>query len=240
MDGQTLLVILAIAAFCFFMIKRGFDSVMKDDQAERQLVSRYGLREYYKAGGQILGFNFEEQRIVLGSLVSVAVYNFSQISSVEVIENEVAITSTNRGSQILGTVVGGLALGPAGSVIGGLSGSKLSRTRLRDVALKVFVDDPANPAFRISFFHTENSKGVDPDEASARDGRAKADRFHAHLLNAMRQTQAQKQVSAITSDSSVSELRMLWEMKQAGALTDDEFAQQKARLLGAGVEGSSA
>lgn len=49
----------------------------------------------------------------------------------EVIENEGAITSTNRRTQILGTVVGGLALGWAGRVIGRLSGSRQSRTRLR-------------------------------------------------------------------------------------------------------------
>jgi hypothetical protein len=32
-----------------------------------------------------------------------------------------------------------------------------------------------------------------------------------------------------------SELQKLWELKEAGALTDDEFAQQEALLLGSGT-----
>ena len=80
MDGQTILVVLAIAAFCFFMIKRGFDSVMKEDSAERRLVSQYRLREYCTAGGQILGLNFDEQRVVLGGLES-AVPPASQVDA---------------------------------------------------------------------------------------------------------------------------------------------------------------
>ena len=66
--------------------------------------------------------------------------------------------------------------------------------------------------------------------ASRHARREKADRFHAHVLNAMRQ--AKKQASSGPPTSSASELRTLWEMKQAGALTEEEFVQQKSHLLG--------
>jgi len=145
------------------------------------------------------------------------------------VERPLTVTSTNRGSQLLGSAVGGL-LGPLGAVVGGLSGSSRSRGRLRRLTLKIFVDDYAKPVHAISFFRDGSSKGTDPDEPRVRDAREKADRFHAHVLNAMRQ--AKKQASSGPPTSSASELRTLWEMKQAGALTEEEFVQQKSHLLG--------
>jgi len=62
--------------------------------------------------------------------------------------------------------------------------------------------------------------------------------MHAQLLNAMRRAeQKSAQYShqpVVPQANHVDALGKLWEMKQAGALTDAEFAAQKSILLGGG------
>jgi len=58
------------------------------------------------------------------------------------------------------------------------------------------------------------------------------DRFHAHIVNAMRQAQHDASPNLVPSISNADELQKLWNLKQNGILTDDEFADQKARILG--------
>ncbi|MGA7341157.1 MAG: SHOCT domain-containing protein [Terracidiphilus sp.] len=241
MDPSSVLIICAILVFCFFLVKKGWDQSNEEAATRQRLLSQHRLRDLYISprDSSLVGLNFEEQKMILGAGKREKVYDFALISSVEVIENGVTLTSTNRGSQVLGAVVGGL-FGPAGAVIGGLSGSSRTRGRLRGITLKIFVDDQANPVCAIPFFWDESSKGTDPDEPRARQARENVDRFHAYVLNAMRQ--AQKQGSPNLPTASASELRMLWEMKLAGALTEEEFMQQKSRLLGdiASTAGSGA
>jgi hypothetical protein len=232
MDNSTLFILCAALLFCFYLVKKGWDQSNEEAATKQRLVSQYRVKELYISPDDrsLIGLNFDEQKIVLGAGKHETAYDFAQVASVEVIENGVTVTSTNRGSQVLGSVVGGLALGGIGAVIGGLSGSSRSRGRLKGITLKIFVDDHANPVYAIPFFRNNSSKGVDSDEPQAREARERADRFHAYVLNAMRQ--AQKQTGPSPSTASASELRMLWEMKLAGALTEEEFAQQKSRLLG--------
>jgi hypothetical protein len=230
MDPSMLLIICAILIFCFFLVKKGWDQSNEEAATKQRLFSQHRLKELYFSpkDSSLIGLNFDEQKIILGAGRRETAYDFAQISSVEVLENGVTVTSTNRGSQVLGAAVGSL-FGRAGEVIGGLSGSSRSRGRLRGITLKIFVDDLANPVYTIPFFWDKSSKGVDPDEPHAKEARQRTDRFHAHVLNAMRQ--AQKQTSPSPPTASASELRTLWEMKLAGALTEEEFAQQKSRLL---------
>jgi len=232
MEPSSVLIICAILIFCFFLVKKGWDQSNEDATTKQRLLSQHRLKDLFVSPKDLslIGLNFDEQKIVLSAGKRETVYDFDQICSVEVLENGVTLTSTNRGSQVLGSVSGGLALGGVGAVIGGLSASSRSRGRLRGITLKIFVDDQANPVYAIPFFWDKSSKGTDPDEPRAKQSRETVDRFHAHLLNAMRQ--AQKQAGTNSSGANASELRALWEMKLAGALTEEEFAQQKSRLLG--------
>ena len=81
-----------------------------------------------------ISIDFGEEKITLGKAANDSIrhddyessYKFAQIAQVELISNEAVITSTNRGSQLLGAAVGGVAFGGLGAVVGGLSGSSRS------------------------------------------------------------------------------------------------------------------
>jgi predicted NAD-dependent protein-ADP-ribosyltransferase YbiA (DUF1768 family) len=54
--------------------------------------------------------------------------------------------------------------------------------------------------------------------------------MHAHIRNAIFQSQAPK-ASVVLSRSSADEIRKLWELRQEGILTEDEYQHQKRRLV---------
>src|ERR1700751_166485 len=68
-----------------------------------------------------IGINFDDSRVCLGNGRSHGAYRFEQIAAVEVVQNGATMTRTNRGSHFVGGALGGLALGPLGAVVGGLT-----------------------------------------------------------------------------------------------------------------------
>ncbi len=85
------------------------------------------------------------------------IYTYQDIIGVEMIQNDGAIAqSTERGSQIGGTVVGGLLLGGVGAIIGGLSGKKESNVEAKKLALRIVVNDIQDPFHMIEFFSCSN------------------------------------------------------------------------------------
>jgi hypothetical protein len=231
MEMLWIVVIAIVVGIVLAVVGKGVGNRLATETMQR-VQSKYKIDEIYVStlDRNLIGINFSWHYVVLGSGNYDAAYDFTQIASVEVVENGVTVTQTNRGSQLLGAAVGGLAFGAVGAVVGGLSGSSRSRARLRGISLKVTVDDQLRPVHVISFLQSSDEKGLDPEGLVARQARERVDRVHAHILNAMRQAQAKPTVAPVAFDAN--ELQKLWDMKQAGILTEDEFTRIKARLLG--------
>lgn len=69
-------------------------------------------------------------------------YSYWDILASEVIEEGGTVTRTQRSSQIAGTLIGGLALGGVGAIIGGLSGTtKTTKNDMVTPLLRVIVND---------------------------------------------------------------------------------------------------
>jgi hypothetical protein len=151
-------------------------------------LSKYKTQQSYLSNDDLsfVGLNFDDRRIVIGSSGREGVYNFAQISGVEMVENNTTISQTNRGSQALGAAVGGLAFGGLGALVGGLSASSRSRGRLSGIVLKVIVDDNVHPVYSICFLRYFGKKGLDRNGVIAKQALSTAERFHAHVTNAMR------------------------------------------------------
>jgi hypothetical protein len=208
------------------------------DETHRLISSKFKCDELYVPKVRPIkgiGVNFQDKKLILGVGGKVFCYDFSQITAVEVVVNGATLTQTNRGSQLIGAAVGGVVFGGVGAVLGGLSGSSRSHSRVKSIYLKITLDDRYNPVWMICFFVDATQKGADPDGIPVRSARTALERIHAHMLNAIRQSQALHSVPTPTL-SSADELRKLWDLKQAGILTDGEYMHQKTRLLeGAGT-----
>lgn len=81
---------------------------------------------------------------------------YAGLMQCEIVEDghAVSVMSTNRGSQLLGAAVGGLAFGGVGAVVGALTGRKTSQgsAMLSELALRLTVEDEITPTFRVVLF----------------------------------------------------------------------------------------
>lgn len=90
------------------------------------------------------------------------VYPFEDLIAVEVVRDDASVVKTNRGSQAAGAAVGGILLGPAGMLLGGLSGSRREESKIKKLSIKLYTDDLIRPVQEVLFW--DSSVGVDVDQ----------------------------------------------------------------------------
>ncbi|MEC1715934.1 hypothetical protein [Schinkia azotoformans] len=104
-----------------------------------------------------------------------AQYSADKIMESEIIIDNQTIQKTVRTSQLAGIAVGGLVAGGLGAVIGGLSGNKTSEEKIKNVDLKILVEDISKPSYKINFLtnfdpdtNYEYKKGYSKDSSEVR------------------------------------------------------------------------
>jgi hypothetical protein len=235
--GTTILLLIAAGGIIVFVVRHQMNQdALRRNQEQEFVAAHQGWDVYispYNRG--VIGLNRDGAEIVLGIVSASKRYPLSDVASVEVLKDGASITSTNRGSQLVGAAVGDLLLGPAGLLLGGLSGSKRTRSTIHSVAMKVIVDDRAAPFHVIEFFKSPDKNGTDAKSPRITPSLARADHFHALMVTALRRVTwsiGQSATAALPPANTADLLGKLWELRQAGALTDEEFASQKGQLIG--------
>ncbi|OYR21234.1 hypothetical protein [Brucella thiophenivorans] len=94
-----------------------------------------------------------------------AIIEFHEIIAVEVVRDNASLTKFNRGSQLKGAAVGGILLGPAGMLLGGLSGSRREKTKVCRLSLKIYTTNIIDPVCEI-FFMDIPAPGADMQTAN--------------------------------------------------------------------------
>ncbi len=174
----------------------------------------------------VIALSANGKEVVLGDVTQPNTYPMTAIATVEVLKDGSSITSTDRGSQAAGALVGGAALGGIGLLIGGLSGTRRNKNIIHSLALKVVVEDRMKPVYIVYFFKARFKDGTDAHHKILKEPLDKLDRFHALMVTSLRKLGA-----AIAAPISVSdEIKKLWDLKVAGALTDHEYEAHKAAL----------
>lgn len=167
-----------------------------------------------------------------GDFQSKKIVGYDEILSSEVIEDDVSVTKTNRGSQIGGAVIGTVLAGGVGTLVGGLSGSKTTTGKVRKISLAVTVCDTSEPIHTIVFLDLPG--GVDRGGINEKYSMENANRWHGILSAAMKQGQISQPINSgvtVSSGSIADELKKLADLYAAGVLSEQEFAAQKSKLL---------
>ena len=92
------------------------------------------------------------QKIIFYEKKVLTKINFDDLISVETKINDMSLHQTQRGSQIVGGAIGGLLLGPAGLLIGALSGKKTSIQKITKVSIKITISNIDKPFFELIFY----------------------------------------------------------------------------------------
>ena len=160
---------------------------------------------------------------------------FSKIEEVEIISNGNTIVKSNRGSQAAGAALGAALLGPAGLIVGGLSGSTTAREKIEQVKVRIRIQDVVKPLYELVVFNSEQKGGVKPDSFLVKSALAPVEELMARLKNIITdETRASKATKQISNKphSIANELSELHKLLQSGVINELEFSDLKTKLIG--------
>lgn len=164
---------------------------------------------------------------------------YRDLLSSEISVDGETVTKTSRGSQLGGALIGGLALGGVGAVIGGLSGAKKSSETVKKIDLRVSINDPKSPLHDINFKDPESeSNGIKNPHESPMD---QARHWHGLIGILIKLADTEDMQNEVDQSSAketeqgkpslADELSKLSDLRDKGVLSDEEFEIQKQRLL---------
>lgn len=161
------------------------------------------------------------------------VLSYKDLLSTELVVDGNSITKTSTSSSLGRALLGGLVLGGLGAIIGGLSGKTKTADEVNRVDLVLIVNDRKNPIHTICF---QNFK-TNEDSLFHKQTMAKARHWHGLLESFIKRADRENITSNLNSTAELdprfiaSEIRKLAELLESGALTQEEFHQQKTKLL---------
>ncbi len=169
------------------------------------------------------------------------VLSYEDIISVELLEDNQVLSEKSSMRTIGGAVVGGVLAGGAGAIVGGLSGNTKQKQLHSSVVVKLLVRNVTMPTLTISCFDCQTMtlakkpiKDGDSEMEIYKTGLAHAKQI-VDLLHVIIDFVDKKQGAILPNQSTAlsiaEELSKLALLKEQGILTEEEFNQQKTRLL---------
>ncbi len=165
--------------------------------------------------------------------VAVRLFSYSDLLSSEIFEDGITVTKTVRSSQIGGALAGGLAFGGMGTIIGGISGKTQRYGNIESIDLRLTVNDTRNPLHCITFLDREAKK----DGFRYKQAFQQARHWYGLIEVLIKRADLEdktihaRDTPKILSGFIADELKKLAELRDRGILSNDEFQQQKMRLL---------
>jgi ATP-dependent phosphoenolpyruvate carboxykinase len=168
---------------------------------------------------------------------SLKVILYKDILACELYENGNTITESSRANQLGGVLVGGILLGGAGAIIGGLSGKTKTTGTVDKIELRLIINDAEKPVHDISFLDIELDKGGILDKILYKNIMQEARYWHGLIEVLIKRADIEDNASVpqITSNnqgySVADEIKKLAELRDSDLLSAAEFQKQKSRLL---------
>jgi len=172
-----------------------------------------------------------------GNDFALDVISYNDLLSSEIFEDGKTITRSSRASQLGSALIGGLAFGGIGAIVGGLSGSKTSTHKVSKVDLRITINKTNAPIHDVNFMNFEG-KGTEIVYPGAIQ---RARHWHSLLEVIISRTDAEDKLNenrinqnateTVVYSSVADELSKLVDLKNQGIITEEEFASQKTKLL---------
>ena len=175
---------------------------------------------------------------------SYEVFNYDSIIEVSYEENGNQLYTKSAGRTVGGAIVGGVLMGGAGAVVGGLSGASKQNKEVKSINIKILLRSTSRSSCVLHFKDIDRDlKTKDDSDRKMYETFTKNANEAKDLLSVIIDNAKQIQVSApvvkpsiqqapSTSSSVADELAKLAKLKADGILTEEEFKTQKAKLLG--------
>lgn len=146
-------------------------------------------------------------------------YAFEDIVGFELIENDNSVTKGGLGA----AAVGGALFGSAGAITGGIIGKKTTVGVCKNLRVKVTLKNTPDPLVMIDFIQTP-TKTTSQQYLSAQEDAHKV----MSMLQIICEGNKNEPVQAL---SAADEIKKFKELLDMGAISQEEFDEQKAKLL---------
>jgi len=247
MDFYIYFFIIFVVMFIIFMYNKSEIAKRKEEHQNYMYSESYKLKDI-KATQKMEDYT-NECRIIIdeeknkfsvigysrGEKIPTKIYDYKDLLEVEILEDGDSTTKTSRGSQMGVCLLGGLALGGAGAVIGGLSGKKKQIDTVRQIDLKLIINDMKNPIFILNIFESDAGIGFKKASATYIKYKEQAQKWHSLLTVIIKKADEMdhnKNRATSTDKMSIAdEIIKLKNLKDEGILSEKEFEEQKNKLL---------
>ena len=170
-------------------------------------------------------------------------FNYSDIIEVSYEENGSQLYTKSAGRTVGGAIVGGVLMGGAGAVVGGLSGASKQNKEIRNMDIKILLRSTSRTSCVLHFKDVDRVLKTKDDadrrlyETYVKNANQAKDVLSVIIDNAKQASTPIAQpiaqpVVAPASSSVADELAKLAKLKADGILTEEEFQAQKSKLLG--------
>lgn len=170
-------------------------------------------------------------------------FDYEQIIGVEIIEDEVSISKTNRKNQIVGAGIGAAVAGGTGAVIGGLSGKTSTSQEVQNITLRVIIDDYNNPIYDLPFLNQKDS--IKKTNSIYKNAIKMTYQWHNILskvineknieivpVNSQYETNNEPLKETVSTNINyVAEIERIASLKNKGLITEDEFNILKNKII---------
>lgn len=172
------------------------------------------------------------------------IFNYADVIEVSYEENGNQLYTKSAGRTVGGAIVGGVLMGGAGAIVGGLSGASKQNKEVKSIDIKILLRSTSRSSCVLHFNDANRLlKTKEDSDRELYETYTKNANEAKDLLSVIIDNAKQVQVSAPVvqplaqqvpspSSSVADELAKLAKLKADGILTDEEFQAQKAKLLG--------
>lgn len=225
------------------MSVKSFNYINKDYISKKKGETSYVTKK--KIGSYVFFMDdYFKVLIIISPLISSQkILNYSDIINVTYEEDGNTLFSKSMARTVGGALVGGALIGGAGAIVGGLSGDSSQNKKVQSMSIKILVRNTSTPSVNLPInlkdetFNTKDEKSKQTYKLRINDANAIKD-----LISVIIDNSNQQQSSATTSipkiadepkqkTSIADELVKLAQLKDAGILSDEEFQEQKKKLL---------
>ena len=165
--------------------------------------------------------------------------NYSDIIEVSYEENGTSIYTKSAGRTVGGAIVGGVLMGGAGAVVGGLSGVSRENKEVKNMDVKILLRNTSQTSHVLHFkviervLKTKEVQDMKMYENYLKNAIKAKDILSVIIDKANQETTTVRQINLTPTNqlSVADELSKLAKLKESGILSEEEFNAQKAKLL---------
>lgn len=167
------------------------------------------------------------------------IFSYKDILQSEILEDDVTITRTSRGSQIGGALLGGVLAGGVGAIIGGLSGSTKSTNEVKKVQLQIVVNNTKKSFYRITFMSAETA--ISKSSSIYINSNKQITHWHSLFKVIIDIADKEDKRNTIqsnnnndnktTTSNTADEIRKLHDLLKEGIISQEEFDIQKKKII---------